>query len=94
MHAELIDAVAALVDAGTVVAMTSQCLGGRVCDRVYANGRDLLAAGVVEAGETLPAVAKVKLMWALANADDPTAAMQADLRGENPAATVIDPPLA
>ena len=83
VHAELIDAVGALVEAGTVVAMTSQCLGGRVCDRVYANGRDLLAAGVVEAGETLPAVAKVKLMWALANTDDPAAAMQADLRGEN-----------
>jgi glutamyl-tRNA(Gln) amidotransferase subunit D len=50
---------------------------------VYANGRDLLAAGVVEAGETLPAVAKVKLMWALANTDDPAAAMRRDLRGEN-----------
>ncbi len=70
-----VDRIAELVDDGTTVVMTSQCLEGRVCDRVYDTGRDLLDAGVVEAGDTLPGTAYVKLMWALANADDPAAAM-------------------
>jgi glutamyl-tRNA(Gln) amidotransferase subunit D len=62
--------------------MTSQCLEGRVCDRVYDTGRDLLEAGVIEAGDTLPGTAKVKLMWALANADDVEEAMGTSLAGE------------
>ena len=70
------------VDDGTTVVMTSQCLEGRVCDRVYDTGRDLLDAGVVEAGDTLPGTAYVKLMWALANADDPAAAMGRSVAGE------------
>jgi len=65
-----------------VVAMTSQCIEGRVCDRVYDTGRDLLDAGVVEAEDILPGVAYVKLMWALENTDDPEEAMRSDLAGE------------
>jgi glutamyl-tRNA(Gln) amidotransferase subunit D len=68
-----------------MVVMTSQCLQGRVCDRVYDTGRDLLAAGVIEGGDMLPEVALVKLMWVLANEKDPKKAavlMQADLKGE------------
>jgi glutamyl-tRNA(Gln) amidotransferase subunit D len=71
-----------LVDRGTTVAMTSQCLDGRVCDRVYDTGRDLLDAGVVEAGDTLPETATAKLMWVLANRSDPAAAMGESLAGE------------
>ncbi|RLM57176.1 Glu-tRNA(Gln) amidotransferase GatDE subunit D [Halobellus sp. Atlit-31R] len=82
VHTDLIPVLESLVDDGVVVAMTSQCLAGRVCDRVYDTGRDLLDAGVVEAGDTLPGTAKVKLMWALANVDDPAAAMQRPLAGE------------
>ncbi|WP_049983116.1 Glu-tRNA(Gln) amidotransferase subunit GatD [Halorubrum sp. BV1] len=82
VHTDLIDRIAELVEDGTVVAMTSQCLEGRVCDRVYDTGRDLLDAGVVEAGDTLPGTAKVKLMWALANVSDPADAMGRDLAGE------------
>lgn len=67
VHTDLIPQVEALVDGGTPVVMTSQCLWGRVCDRVYDTGRDLLDAGVIEAEDTLPGTAKVKLMWALAN---------------------------
>jgi glutamyl-tRNA(Gln) amidotransferase subunit D len=82
VNTDLIPRLAELVDDGTVVAMTSQCLEGRVCDRVYDTGRDLLDAGVVEAGDTLPGTAKVKLMWALANVADPAAAMTRDIAGE------------
>ncbi|AXG07901.1 Glu-tRNA(Gln) amidotransferase GatDE subunit D [Haloplanus rubicundus] len=77
-----IDRIEELVDRGTTVAMTSQCLEGRVCDRVYDTGRDLLDAGVVEAGDTLPETATAKLMWVLANRSDPAAAMGESLAGE------------
>ena len=82
VHTDLIPRIEELVADGTVVAMTSQCLAGRVCDRVYDTGRDLLDAGVVEAGDTLPGTAAVKLMWALANLSDPAEAMRRDLAGE------------
>jgi len=62
--------------------MTSSCIEGRVCDRVYDTGRDLLEAGVIEAEDTLPGTAYVKLMWALANAGDVAATMRESLAGE------------
>jgi len=64
------------------VVMTSQCLEGRVCDRVYDTGRDLLDAGVIEGEDMLPGTAKVKLMWALANSDDVADTIQDPLAGE------------
>ena len=67
----LIPAIRALVDEGTTVVMTSQCLHGRVCDRVYDTGRDLIKAGVIEGEDILPEVALVKLMWVLGNTEDP-----------------------
>ena len=76
------DRIEALVEDGTTVVMTSQCLEGRVCDRVYDTGRDLLEAGVVEAGDTLPATAYVKLMWALANVERVEGAMRRPVAGE------------
>ncbi|QZP37435.1 Glu-tRNA(Gln) amidotransferase subunit GatD [Halobaculum magnesiiphilum] len=82
VHTDLIPRFEDLVDDGATVVMTSQCLEGRVCDRVYDTGRDLLDAGIVEAGDTLPGTAKVKLMWALANAAGPEDAMGRDLAGE------------
>ncbi|WP_202319255.1 Glu-tRNA(Gln) amidotransferase subunit GatD [Archaeoglobus neptunius] len=51
----------------SVVVMTSQCLWGRVCDRVYDTGRDLIRAGVIEGEDMLPEVALIKLMWLLGN---------------------------
>jgi glutamyl-tRNA(Gln) amidotransferase subunit D len=81
----LIPGIRELVSAGTLVVMTSQCLNGRVCDRVYDTGRDLLKAGVIEGGDMLPETALVKLMWVLGNEPDrekAAAMMQADLAGE------------
>jgi len=51
----------------SIVVMTSQCLWGRICDRVYDTGRDLLKAGVIEGEDMLPEVALIKLMWLLGN---------------------------
>jgi glutamyl-tRNA(Gln) amidotransferase subunit D len=84
----LIDRIAELIEGGTTVAMTSQCIEGRVCDRVYDTGRDLLEAGVVEAEDTLPETALVKLMWVLANEDDPAGAMGRPVAGELTARSV------
>lgn len=73
------------VDAGITVVITSQCLRGRVCDRVYDTGRDILAAGGIEGGDILPEVALVKLMWALANTSsvaETEALMKVSLAGE------------
>lgn len=82
VHTDWIPRIEELIDEGTTVVMTSQCLSGRVCDRVYDTGRDLLDAGVIEAEDTLPGTAKVKLMWALANEDDIAGAMGTSLAGE------------
>jgi glutamyl-tRNA(Gln) amidotransferase subunit D len=81
----LIPPIKKLIAGGTQVVMTSQCMNGRVCDRVYDTGRDLLAAGVIEGGDTLPEVALVKQMWVLANERDPAKAallMKTDVKGE------------
>ncbi len=51
----------------SLVVMTSQCLWGRICDRVYDTGRYLLKAGVIEGEDMLPEVALVKIMWLLGN---------------------------
>ncbi|SDQ25269.1 Glu-tRNA(Gln) amidotransferase subunit GatD [Natronobacterium texcoconense] len=82
VHTDLIPRIEELVDDGTTVVMTSQCLEGRVCDRVYDTGRDLLEAGVIEAGDTLPGTAKVKLMWALEHAEDVEETMNTSIAGE------------
>lgn len=82
VHTDLIPVIEDLVDGGTTVVMTSQCLEGRVCDRVYDTGRDLLDAGVIEAGDTLPGTAKVKLMWALANTESVAETIRTPLAGE------------
>ncbi len=82
VHTDLIPRIEALVDDGTPVVMTSQCLEGRVCDRVYDTGRDLLDAGIIEGGDMLPETAMVKLMWAIANTEDVADAMRTSLAGE------------
>lgn len=83
--ADMIAGIRELTGAGTAVVMTSQCLNGRVCDRVYDTGRDLLAAGVIEGEEMLPEVAYVKLMWVLGQTNDAEEVgrlMATPLRGE------------
>jgi glutamyl-tRNA(Gln) amidotransferase subunit D len=74
-----------LIDAGTEVMMTSQCLNGRVCDRVYDTGRDLIDVGVIEGEDTLPEAALVKMMWVLGNEKDREKrrrSLSSDMRGE------------
>jgi glutamyl-tRNA(Gln) amidotransferase subunit D len=68
---------------GIPVVVTSQCLQGRICDRVYDTGRDMLEAGAIEGADMLPEVALVKLMWVLANSPQETRVlMKRPLAGE------------
>jgi glutamyl-tRNA(Gln) amidotransferase subunit D len=81
----LIAPLKSLIEEGTTVIMTSQCLNGRICDRVYDTGRDLLEIGVIEGEDMLPEAALVKLMWVLGNEPDPERAkplLKQDIRGE------------
>jgi len=58
------------VERRIILAMTSQCIWGRVNMNVYENGRDLLAIGVLALGDMLPETALVKMMWALGETRD------------------------
>lgn len=82
VHTDWIPRIEEIIESGTPVVMTSQCIEGRVCDRVYDTGRDLIEAGVIEAGDTLPGTTKVKLMWALANTDSVGEIMRTSIAGE------------
>jgi glutamyl-tRNA(Gln) amidotransferase subunit D len=55
------------VDADVVVAMTSQCISGRVDMDVYRTGVEYLELGVVACEDMLSETAFVKLSWLLAN---------------------------
>jgi len=84
-----VDSIRTATDADIPVVITSQCIRGRVCDRVYDTGRDMLAAGAIEGEDTLPEVALVKLMWILANSsrEDVATLVKRPLKGEIAAST-------
>jgi glutamyl-tRNA(Gln) amidotransferase subunit D len=67
---EWVPIIRTTTNAGIPVVMVSQCINGRVCDRVYDTGRDILKAGAIEGEDMLPEVAIVKLMWALGQSSD------------------------
>lgn len=58
------------VDKGVVVALSSQCIWGRVNMNVYDTGRDLLSFGVIPTEDMFPETALVKLMWVLGQTSD------------------------
>ena len=70
VSSRLIPRLKELIDDGTTIVMTSQCIYGRVNMNVYSTGRDLLKIGVIPCEDMLPEVAYVKLMWVLAHATD------------------------
>jgi glutamyl-tRNA(Gln) amidotransferase subunit D len=59
----LFSAIKKAVENEVVVAMTSQCIWGRLGMTVYDSGRDLLALGVIPLEDILAETALVKLMW-------------------------------
>jgi len=57
------EAIRNAVEHNVLVAMTSQCIWGRVNMNVYDSGRDLQALGVIPLEDMLSETAVVKLMW-------------------------------
>jgi len=66
----LIDAIKEAIDENLLVAMTSQCLWGRVNMNVYDTGMYLQRAGVIPLGDVLPETALVKMMWCFGQTKD------------------------
>ncbi len=61
----LFSAIRNAIEKDVVVAMSSQCIWGRLNMNVYDQGRDLLAMGVLSLDDMLPETAFVKLRWVL-----------------------------
>jgi glutamyl-tRNA(Gln) amidotransferase subunit D len=60
-----------LIDSGIPVVMSSQCISGRICMRVYSTGRMLMDAGVIGDGaDWTPEAAYAKLCWTLGQTKD------------------------
>ncbi len=80
-----LDWIRRAVDAGVVVAMTTQCLEGISDPFVYSTGRELHRAGVLFLDDLIPETAYVKLLWALGHAsspDDVRSLLRSDRVGE------------
>jgi len=66
-----LNSVRSAVEKDIIIAMTSQCIWGRVDMNVYNTGRDFLNAGVTPLEDMLSETALVKLMWTLGQTKDP-----------------------
>jgi glutamyl-tRNA(Gln) amidotransferase subunit D len=64
------DAIRNAANHDIIVAMTSQCIWGRVNMNVYDSGRDLQALGVIPLEDMLPETAVIKLMWIFGQTKD------------------------
>lgn len=71
VNKELYPAIERAQDKGVHVYMTLQTIWGYVHMFVYDTGRDMMAKGVIPAGNMLPEVAWVKLSWILGQTKDP-----------------------
>lgn len=64
---KMYDVVKKANDVGIFLAMTSQCIDGRVNMNVYESGRDLMNLGITPLKDMIPETALVKSMWAIGN---------------------------
>jgi glutamyl-tRNA(Gln) amidotransferase subunit D len=71
VNKELYPAIKRAQDEGVSVYMTLQTIWGYVHMFVYDTGRDMMAKGVIPAGNMLPEAAYIKLGWALGQTEDP-----------------------
>ncbi len=82
VRTDLADELEDLIQGGTPVMMTSQCIFGTVNLNVYSAGRELLEAGIISGKDMLPETAMVKLMWALSLEEDTEKVMKKNIAGE------------
>ena len=76
---------------GIHVFMTVQTIWGYVHMFVYDTGRDMMAKGVIPAGNMLPEVAWVKLSWILGQTNDPVKVRQMMFTPVNDEITLREP---
>ncbi|MEM2583495.1 MAG: Glu-tRNA(Gln) amidotransferase subunit GatD [Candidatus Thermoplasmatota archaeon] len=82
VNEEIIKGIKKLTSKGIPVVMTTQCFWGSVNLNVYATGRKLIKAGVIDGKDMLPEVAYIKLMWVLKNEENVEEAMKRNIAGE------------
>ena len=80
-HEEILEKLEELAE-DTLVVMTSQCLFGRIDMDVYDTGLKIQDAGVISAEDMHPELAYVKLMWVLANSENPEEDFTSNFAGE------------
>jgi glutamyl-tRNA(Gln) amidotransferase subunit D len=68
----LIPSIERARDSNVAMAMTTQCLFGRVHPYVYSNLREVSCRGVIYCEDMLPETAYVKMMWVLAHVKNPS----------------------
>ncbi len=71
VNKDIYPAIRRAQEAGVHMYMTLQTIWGYVQMYVYDTGRDMMAMGIIPAGNMLPEVAYIKLGWALGQSDDP-----------------------
>jgi len=79
------EAIRNAVEHNVLVAMTSQCIWGRINMNVYDSGRDLQALGVIPLEDMLSETAVVKFMWIFAQTKNPEEAkklLKTNIAGE------------
>ena len=87
------EAIRNAVEHDVLVAMTSQCIWGRVNMNVYDSGRDLLVLGVIPLEDVLSETAAVKLMWIFGQTkdlDEAKGLLKTDIAGELSQRTLPD----
>lgn len=91
VNKELYPAIERANAKGVHMYMTLQTIWGYVHMFVYDTGRDMMAKGIIPAGNMLPEVAWVKLSWILAQTDDPAKVKEMMLTSVNDEITVREP---
>lgn len=91
VNKELYPAIERAHAKGVHMFMTLQTLWGYVHMFVYDTGRDMMAKGIIPAGNMLPEVAWVKLSWILGQTDDPVKVKEMMLTPVNDEITPREP---
>ncbi len=91
VNKELYPAIERAHAKGVHMFMTLQTIWGYVHMFVYDTGRDMMAKGIIPAGNMLPEVAWVKLSWILGQTDDPVKVKEMMLTPVNDEITTREP---
>jgi glutamyl-tRNA(Gln) amidotransferase subunit D len=91
VNKEMYPAIERATAKGVHMYMTLQTIWGYVHMFVYDTGRDMMAKGIIPAGNMLPEVAFIKLGWVLGQTDDPAEVKRMMLTSINDEITEREP---